>query len=154
MNMMVLNMWLNVTELGVDMSMPAGKYYIGDLCYVMTDDEWLEFCDITIRGTQVIDGEFQLKDGRRFATYGTAYGDGVYHDQYGHSYSVDAGLIGCIKIEDIRANNYDNLLDLGSIMEFDNSFATSGGRGETDWEGTIQFGHVMVETNPHYEEEY
>ena len=151
---MVWNMWQNVTELGVDMSMPAGKYYIGDLCYVMTDDEWLEFCDITIRGTQVIDGEFQLKDGRRFATYGTAYGDGVYHDQYGHSYSVDAGLIGCIKIEDIRANNYDNLLDLGSIMEFDNSFATSGGRGETDWEGTIQFGHVMVETNPHYEEEY
>jgi hypothetical protein len=120
----------------------------------MTDDEWLEFCDITIKGTQVIDGEFQLKDGRRFATYGTAYGDGVYHDQYGHSYSVDAGLIGCIKVEDIRANNYDNLLDLGSIMEFDNSFATSGGRGETDWEGTIQFGHVMVETNPHYEEEY
>jgi len=151
---MVWNMWLNVTELGVDMSMPAGKYYIGDLCYVMTDDEWLEFCDITIKGTQVIDGEFQLKDGRRFATYGTAYGDGVYHDQYGHSYSVDAGLIGCIKVEDIRANNYDNLLDLGSIMEFDNSFATSGGRGETDWEGTIQFGHVMVETNPHYEEEY
>jgi len=136
------------------MSMPAGKYYIGDLCYVMTDDECLEFCDITIDGMKVKDGEFQLKDGRRFATYGTAYGDGVYHDQYGHSYSVDAGLIGCIKIEDIRANNYDNLLDLGSIMEFDNSFATSGGRGETDWEGTIQFGHVMVETNPHYEEEY
>ena len=151
---MAWNMWQNATGLGVDMSMPAGKYYIGDLCYVMTDDEWLEFCDITIKGTQVIDGEFQLKDGRRFATYGTAYGDGVYHDQYGHSYSVDAGLIGCIKVEDIRANNYDNLLDLGSIMEFDNSFATSGGRGETDWEGTIQFGHVMVETNPHYEEEY
>jgi hypothetical protein len=136
------------------MSMPAGKYYIGDLCYVMTDDEWLEFCDITIDGMKVKDGEFQLKDGRRFATYGTAYGDGVYHDQYGHSYSVDAGLIGCIKIEDIRANNYDNLLDLGSIMEFDNSFATSGGRGETDWEGTIQFGHVLIETNPRYEEEY
>jgi len=136
------------------MSMPAGKYYIGDLCYVMDDTEWVEFCSITIDGHNVIDGEFQLKDGRRFATYGTAYGDGVYHDQYGHSYSVDAGLIGCIKIEDIRANNYDNLLDLGSIMEFDNSFATSGGRGETDWEGTIQFGHVMVETNPHYEEEY
>ena len=136
------------------MSMPEGKYYIGDLCYVMTDDEWLEFCDITIDGMKVKDGEFQLKDGRRFATYGTAYGDGVYHDQYGHSYSVDAGLIGCIKVEDIRANNYDNLLDLGSIMKFDNSFVTSGGRGEEDWEGAIQFGHVMIETNPRYEEEY
>jgi hypothetical protein len=136
------------------MSMPAGKYYIGDLCYVMTDDEWLEFCDITIDGMKVKDGEFQLKDGRRFATYGTAYGDGVYHDQYGHSYSVDAGLIGCIKVEDIRANYYDNLLDLGSIMEFDNSFATSGGRGEMDWEGVIQIGHVLIETNPTYSEDY
>ena len=135
------------------MSMPEGKYYVGDLCYVMDDAEWEEFCSITIDGMKVKDGEFQLKDGRRFATYGTAYGDGVYHDQYGHSYSVDAGLIGCIKVEDIRANNYDNLLDLGSIMEFDSSFVTSGGRGDEGWEGLIQFGHVMIETNP-VEEDY
>ena len=136
------------------MSMPEGKYYIGDLCYVMDDAEWEEFCSITIDGMKVKDGEFQLKDGRRFATYGTAYGDGVYHDQYGHSYSVDAGLIGCIKVEDIRAEKYENLLDLGSIMEFDKSFVTSGGRNEEDWEGTIQFGHVMIETNPVEEEDY
>jgi hypothetical protein len=38
-------------------------------------------------------------------------------------------------------------------MEFDNSFATSGGRGDEGWEGLIQFGHVMIETNPEYEEE-
>ena len=136
------------------MSMPAGKYYIGDLCYVMTDEEWDEFCSITIDGQKVIDGEFQLSDGRRFATYGTAYGDGVYHDQYGHSYSVDAGLIGCIKLEDIKyVDNYDQFLDIGAIMEFDNSFATSGGRGDEGWEGLIQFGHVMIETNP-VEEDY
>jgi hypothetical protein len=134
--------------------MPAGKYYIGDLCYVMTDEEWDEFCSITIDGQKVIDGEFQLSDGRRFATYGTAYGDGVYHDQYGHSYSVDAGLIGCIKLEDIKyVDNYDQFLDIGAIMEFDNSFATSGGRGDEGWEGLIQFGHVMIETNP-VEEDY
>jgi len=136
------------------MSMPAGKYYIGDLCYVMTDDEWKEICSITISGQKVIDGEFQLSDGRRFAAYSTAFGDGVYHDQYGHSYSVDAGLIGCIKLEDIKyVDNYDQFLDIGAIMEFDNSFATSGGRGDEGWEGLIQFGHVMIETNPEYEEE-
>ena len=118
------------------MSMPAGKYYIGDLCYVMNDAEWEEFCSITIDGHNVIDGEFQLKDGRRFATY-----------------SVDAGLIGCIKVEDIRAEKYENLSDLGSIMEFNNSFATSGGRGDEGWEGLIQIGHVMIETNPVMEEE-
>ena len=134
------------------MSMPAGEYYIGDLCYVMTDEEWNEFCSITIDGMKCIDGEFQMKDGRRFATYGTAWGDGVYHDQYGYSYSVDAGLIGCILTKDIKAEKHKNLLDLGAVMKFDNSFVTSGGRGEKDWEGVIQFGHIMIETNPVYEE--
>ena len=44
------------------MTMPAGKYYVGDLCYVMTDEEWEEFCGITINGNKCIDGEFQLSD--------------------------------------------------------------------------------------------
>ena len=132
--------------------MPEGKYYIGDLCYVMDDAEWEQFCKITIQGNKCIDGEFNLPDGRRFASYGIAYGDGVYNDQYGYSYSVDAGLIGCIKLEDIRAEKYENLLDLGAIFVFDRPFVTGGGRGERDWEGVIQFGHVMIETNPVYEE--
>ena len=135
------------------MSMPAGKYYIGDLCYVMNDAEWEEFCNITIDGNNVIDGEFQLKDGRCFATYGTAYGDGVYHDQYGHSYSVDAGLIGCIKVKDIRAEKYENLLDFGAVIEFDKFFVTWAGRGDDGWPGRIQIGHVMIETNPEYGED-
>ena len=133
--------------------MPPGKYYVGDLCYVMTNEEWREFCDITLDGQKVKDGEFEFKDGRRFATYSTAFGDGVYHDQYGHSYSVDAGLIGCILVEDIKADKYDNLLDLGAILEFDTEFVTSVGRGESGWEGMIQFGYVYIETNP-VEEEY
>jgi hypothetical protein len=135
--------------------MPAGKYYIGDLCYVMDDDEWAEFCDITItKEGKCLDGEFQLKDGRRFSTYRTKYGDGVYYDHYGHSYSVDAGLIGCILMEDIKANKYDNLLDLGAIQEFDTDFVTGGGRGKPGWEGLIQFGHIVIETDPIEEEEY
>lgn len=132
--------------------MPSGKYYVGDLCYVMTDAEWEQFCKITIQGNKCLDGEFNLPDGRRFATYGTAFGDGVYHDQYGYSYSVDAGLIGCIKVEDIKAEKYDNLLDLGAIVDFERPFVTSGGRGEKDWEGVIQFGHIMIETDPVFEE--
>jgi hypothetical protein len=123
------------------MTMPSGKYYIGDLCYVMTDDEWKEFCAITIQGYKCIDGEFALPDGRRFATYGTAYGDGEYYDQYGHTYSVDAGLIGCIRAEDIRANKYDNLLDLGAFQEFAEPFNT-GKQG-----GQLEFGHVIIETD-------
>ena len=133
--------------------MPAGKYYIGDLCYVMTDDEWKEFCAITIQGHKCIDGEFALPDGRRFATYGTAYGDGEYYDQYGHTYSVDAGSIGCILMSDIRANKYDNLLDLGAILEFAEPFETAGGRGSVGWNGVIQIGHVEILTASDYDED-
>jgi hypothetical protein len=133
--------------------MQAGKYFIGDLCYVMTDDEWEEFCDLTLKGVNIIDGEFQFKDGRKFASYSTKYGDGTYYDQHGYSYSVDAGLIGCIKIEDIRADKYDNLLDLGAIEEFGTDFVTGGGRNFPDWEGTIQFGHIAIETAGQYEDE-
>jgi hypothetical protein len=122
--------------------MPAGKYYIGDLCYVMTDEEWKEFCAITIQGNKCVDGEFEFGDGRRFATYGTAWGDGEYYDQYGHTYSVDAGLIGCVLTSDIRAHKYDNLLDLGAVLEFAETFETGSHKGQ------LVFGHVLIDTDP------
>lgn len=127
--------------------MPAGRYYVGDLCYVMTDKEWKEFCDITIKGNQCLDGEFVLEDGRRFATYGTAWGDGLYRDQHKNEYCVDAGLIGCIRVEDIRAEKYEDIESLGTIHEFATDFVTCGGRGTPGWEGTIQFGRVLIETD-------
>lgn len=135
--------------------MPAGRYYIGDLCYVMTDEEWKECCNLFFAGRDdhgVNDGEFTLKDGRRFASYSTAYGDGTYYDQYGHSYSVDAGLIGCILESDIRAEKYENLLDLGNIVDMNTPFVTSGGRYDKESDGVIQFGTFMIETDPVYEE--
>jgi len=140
--------------------MPAGEYFIGDLCYVMSDEEWLEVCDLTTQGSRLIEGEFQLKDGRRFAMYNTAYGDGTYHDHYGFSYSVDSGTIGCICTADIKANKYpslgdtQDLLDLGAVQTFGIDFVTGGGRGEPGWEGLIQFGHIVIETDPTEEEEY
>lgn len=135
--------------------MPAGKYYVGDLCYVMTDAEWDQFCSITIKGNRCLDGEFEMPDGRKFATYGTAWGDGCYRDQKRNEYSVDAGLIGCIKVEDIRADKYEDIESLGAIHEFASDFFTNGGRNNSgDWDGVIQFGHILIETNPgdYYEE--
>ena len=127
--------------------MPAGQYYVGDLCYVMSDAEWDEFCSITIQGHRCLSGEFVMSDGRRFATYQTAYGDGEYRDQFGNRYGVDAGLIGCIRIKDIRVEKY-NMKDLGSIVEFKTDFVTSY------QDGVIQFGHIMIDTDPNFEDEY
>lgn len=126
--------------------MPAGKYYIGDLCYVM-HPEWDEFCSLTIEGHRVKDGEFNLKDGRRFATFTTRWGDGVYQDEQGNNYPVDAGLIGCIRVEDIDLSELSNI-DSGRVVEFDKEFCVfSTG-------GVIRFGNIVIDTDPaDYDEE-
>lgn len=125
--------------------MQAGKYYVGDLCYVM-HDKWDEFCSVTIQGEEVLDGEMALPDGTKFATYGTAYGDGVYKDQLGNSYGVDAGLIGCIRVEDISEEERANLGD-GQVIDFPHDFYTSSD------DGVIIFGHVAIDTKGEDEDE-
>jgi hypothetical protein len=130
------------------MTMPAGRYYVGDLCYVM-HPEWDEFCELTIKGEQCLDGEFTLKDGRRFATVGTAYGDGTYYSNIGTEHPVDAGLIGCIRVEDIRDDQYNNIEELGAIVEFKEPFEV-----QKIGQGLLRFGHVEIETaDLQYEEE-
>lgn len=128
--------------------MPAGTYYIGDLCYVMTDEEWDEFCSLTIKDNECIHGEFTFKDGRRFATYGTKWGDGIYFDLgKKYEFSVDAGLIGCFRVEDIRAEKYEDIESLGAIVKFDYDFITKEDDGE------ITFGRLTIDTDPEWEDE-
>jgi len=125
--------------------MKAGTYYVGDLCYVL-HDEWDEVCELIIKDNVCLDGEFTLKDGRRFAIYGTAYGDGNYFDQNGKSYDVDAGAIGCILMDDIDLESPGNFLAGGNVHTFDTSFYT----GEQD--GKIMFHTLSINTDP--EDEY
>lgn len=128
--------------------MPAGRYYVGDLCYVMNDDEWNEICGLTFKGGKVTNGEFTLNDGRKFAMYSTAYGDGEYYSNIGHSLSVDSGTIGCILEQDIKTEKYENLLDLGSIVDISNDFETD------EYDGIIQFGFLKIDTAPVFDEDY
>lgn len=135
--------------------MNPGKYWIGDLCYVM-HDEWEEVCELIIDDHNVHDGEFALADGRRFAIYSTAYGDGSYENNHNSDrLCVDSGSIGCIRLEDIDQDNPQNDISSGIVVDFDLPFSTSGGRGDIGWDGTIHIGHVEVYTgdDPFYEEE-
>jgi hypothetical protein len=124
--------------------MPAGRYYIGDLCYVM-HPEWDEVCALffppgaTARG---VEGEFTLRDGRHYASFGTAFGDGEYYNNMDTSHIVDSGSIGCIRVEDIRDNTYDDIEGLGAIVEFDQPFEV-----EKIGRGLLKFGHVEIETD-------
>jgi hypothetical protein len=124
--------------------MKAGKYYVGDLCYVL-GDRWTEVCDLIIVDHNCLDGEFELKDGTKFAIYGTAYGDGVYPDQHGNGYPVDSGSIGCVLVDDITEGHLD--ITLGNTFDFEEDFET----GEED--GIIRIGEIEIDTKGE-EEDY
>lgn len=128
--------------------MPAGKYVICDLCYVM-DDEWDEVCSLLFPENNNPnqprnEGVFQLKDGRKFALYGTAWGDGCYEDNQGRLYAVDAGVIGCIAIKDLP--NYSGPSRYVHEATFDKDFETGYD------EGDIYFGDIRIETDPKSDE--
>jgi hypothetical protein len=124
--------------------MPAGKYYVGDLCYVMSDAEWEEVCGLLFEGRNdhgVNSGEFTFNDGRRFASYHTKYGDGRYDSNMNTQHCVDSGNIGCIAIDDIKMEDCGDLNEFGAIVDFPVDFVTD----EDD--GQIQFGRILIETS-------
>jgi hypothetical protein len=128
--------------------MKPGKYYVGDLCYVL-HDRWDEFCDLTIDGNNCLSGEFKLKDGTVLATYNTMYGDGLYTDKEGREYGVDAGLIGCVLVDSVKLGIDGNDLNGGHIIEFKRPFST--GRSI---DGVIFFGdEVAIATGDEDDEE-
>jgi hypothetical protein len=129
--------------------MMSGTYYVGDLCYVTSNEEWREICDLTINAREIIDNEFELSDGRKFALFSTPHGDGEYSSDVSTSHSVDSGTIGCILKSDIKCNNYnqDYLESLGAFINFEKDFCV----GTTE-EGTIMFGHVYIETGNVYDD--
>lgn len=127
--------------------MKAGKYYIGDPCYVLgrtKHEDWLDILD----RTNYFDGNEYDIDGYVLWGTGTAHGDGEYSDRDGNSYPVDAGIIACVPIELVEIPVGDvERHGLGAIHEFDNEFECS-----TDC-GVINIGHVSIDTDPRHEEE-
>jgi hypothetical protein len=56
-----------------EVTLPEGKYVIGDIPCL------------------------NLKSGAKATEFNTMYGDGIYKDNYGKSYFVDSGSIGCVE---------------------------------------------------------
>lgn len=145
-------------------------YYIGDLCYVLTDDEWDTLCAQVPSKLEMLedlesedgyDNEFFLdvdkltayavsldsddyEAARPFVCFSTAYGDGCYEDLDGNSYAVDSGTIGMI---DVRYISDSAKLEravqsgLGHLVETDSPIDPS----ECSYdEGVITFGAMSV----------
>ena len=130
--------------------MQAGKYYVGDLCYVLPQDIYdTEFIPIYCNRMSVRIGEWNLASGPKIAVYSTAYGDGTYRDKEGRSYLVDAGLIGCILVNDLVKLGSSNLSgEGGNIIDFVADFNTEYDNGK------IVMGPVSIDTDPKEDDWY
>jgi hypothetical protein len=95
-------------------TLPAGKYWIGDICYCLPE----EIYDNIFGGVGGYDGGFYThKDGGFFMVDSTAYGDGCYEGSDGFGYGVDAGIIGIVSEKLIDMTN--EALYGGKIHTFD-----------------------------------
>ena len=111
--------------------LPAGKYYIGDPCYVI--DDWDQFCN---RWFSEDPGIFDF-DGYDVCVFNTQYGDGLYPTDDGSMLPVDAGIIGAIPVVLMTRGGEED----GMVVTFDEPFSCG-----YDSEGTLEFGHVTVKT--------
>lgn len=77
---------------------PAGDYYIGDLCYVLSDELYHG-----VWGDNFGYDPGYITNGTiSFAMESTAYGDGEYEDDEGNKYPVDAGIIGIAPVSILK----------------------------------------------------
>jgi hypothetical protein len=125
-------------------TLPKGKYYIGDPCYVFSHDtkSWEELLELT----NYFDGELYEFKGYPIFAYSTAWGDGVYVDNYDRAYGVDAGLIGIVDVRLIEINKDDckklfSRDGIGHIFTFKNEFEI-----ETDEKGWFRFDNIEINT--------
>lgn len=120
------------------MNMPAGTYYVGDLCYVLDDDDWDWVClnSFDPKSGKSIQGMFEMNNGKKFCLFETAYGDGEYNDQFGKSYLVDSGTIGCVLLKYTTKDGMNG----GQIIQFNEPFECKKS------DKTLIFGPVTINT--------
>lgn len=122
-------------------------FYVGDICYELPREDYDE-----IWGNQhnYEDGEYEVRDSK-FAVGGTAYGDGEYQDQRGHSYGVDAGVIGIIPYELCKDKDITRLNQMGRFVEAKTAqFESDEGVFDIDFDNGF---NIHIDTNAEEEDE-
>lgn len=119
-------------------TLPAGKYVIGDPSYVIPAHLWMNFVELGDYKNPDPDHIVAAKfDGKTAIGIATAYGDGVYDDLYGNSYGVDSGMIGAVP-KSLFGVPYPQLVHEHMFNEpFDCYFR----------KGKIVIGNVIIDTN-------
>lgn len=139
-----------------------GKYFIGDPCYAISDDnDWQELCKLMFpngvaefddsNNIRVVEIEHNNKVYKCYL-FGTAYGDGSYPlckdgDLVDHL-GVDAGMLSLIPAELLQKENYGESVHCGVFMDID----------EDDMmlvnNGNFTYGSLDINTSGDEEDEY
>jgi len=114
--------------------MNNGIFYIGDPYHVIKEwDAFLKLGDFDQEETT-----FTWKDYSVWMA-DTAYGDGEYASDKGHTFLVDSGMIGVIPIE-VCNKNLSRLNKLGLVWEFDQPFNVGVKNG------IFYIGNIVIDT--------
>ncbi|WBF79576.1 hypothetical protein BNCALIDO_00187 [Aeromonas phage vB_AdhM_TS9] len=121
---------------------PAGTYYIGDFCYILKERDYEDI----VCSFEYDEQPYKYKK-FLFCFNNTAYGDGLYEDQYGNKYAVDSGTIGIINIATkVMLKEANKLVKdkLANVVTFDEPFYVSC------CGGVFEFGNIKIDTNEDY----
>lgn len=115
---------MNNKSVITEFKFPAGKYFIGDPCYVLEDDIYDKVTE-----NFDFDKSYTIEiNGHTIFMHGTAYGDGSYKDGSNRSYSVDSGLISIMPMELISMKKFNETQfqefreSYTHMIEFDKEF--------------------------------
>jgi len=122
------------------------EYYIGDISYVTSPEEWQEIFSLYERE---VGPECVLRDKRKVFVLPTLYGDGSYTDLQNREYWVDSGTIGAIKVSDIKdQKKFQNAkeMELGQVLPLPYDLSAEEVSGGVENGGLLKFGEVIIDT--------
>lgn len=115
-------------------TLPAGTYWVGDPCYAIPDELWMEWLH---RADYMNNSDALLAEigGHLACGISTAYGDGLYPGSDGVEYPVDAGLLGATPVAVAVDEPFGS-----KLVTFDAPFTCYSD------DGTVHIGHIAIET--------
>ena len=128
------------------------QYWIGDPCYVLNEANGFDWGQIVydtdlfnlIRPKDEQGGVFDI-GGHKVAVSSTAHGDGLYADESGKLYGVDAGCLSCVPVE-LLPDGFDGE-DLGHVWDAPCQAANN----VTYQDGVVRFLDSMVKIDTEYD---
>ena len=140
---------------------PAGKYYLGDPCYVISESNWSKMCNATDcfeKSNCGTENLFEL-NGVQFFGASTAHGDGIFYDQDRNEYGVDAGMLSIVPLSLVLAQGKETEESiqerkLGRIFDFPKEFEVFVTEDHTFCFGDITIPTEDEEDSDDYYEDY